>query len=39
MSETDNIHPIFDQLIQRSDREHILGQNAKVLWLMVYRVW
>ena len=29
----DNIHPIFDQLIQRKDRETRLKQKAKVLWL------
>ncbi|MEM1119894.1 MAG: adenylyl-sulfate kinase [Bacteroidota bacterium] len=28
-----NIHPIFDRLLQRSDRELHLGQNSKVLWL------
>ncbi|MEL7021653.1 MAG: adenylyl-sulfate kinase [Bacteroidota bacterium] len=30
---TDNIHPIFDRLLQRTDREQLLGQRAKVLWL------
>jgi len=28
-----NIHPIFDRLLQRADREQRLGQKAKVLWL------
>jgi len=28
-----NIHPIFDRLLQRSDRERRLGQKAKALWL------
>jgi len=28
-----NIHPIFDRLLQRTDREQLLGQRAKVLWL------
>ena len=28
-----NIHPIFDRLVQREDREARLGQRAKVLWL------
>ncbi|GAB5554085.1 MAG: adenylyl-sulfate kinase [Saprospiraceae bacterium] len=28
-----NIHPIFDQLLQRKDREQRLQQNSKVLWL------
>lgn len=30
---TANIHPIFDRLLQRTDREKRLGQKAKVLWL------
>ena len=29
----ENIHPIFDRLLQRTDRETRLGQTAKVLWL------
>lgn len=29
----DNIHPIFDRLLQRSDREQRLSQKSKVLWL------
>ncbi len=29
----ENIHPIFNGLIQRADREKRLGQKAKVLWL------
>lgn len=28
-----NIHPIFDRLLQREDRETRLGQRSKVLWL------
>jgi len=28
-----NIHPIFDRLVQQTDREKRLGQNAKVIWL------
>ncbi len=28
-----NIHPIFDRLLQRSDREKLLQQRSKVLWL------
>lgn len=28
-----NIHPIFDRLLQRADREKRLGQRGKVLWL------
>ncbi len=29
----ENIHPIFDRLLQRADREKRLNQKAKVLWL------
>jgi adenylylsulfate kinase len=29
----DNIHPIFDRILQRTDKEELLGQNARVLWL------
>lgn len=28
-----NIHPIFDKLLQRSDRENRLKQHSKVVWL------
>lgn len=28
-----NIHPIFDRLLQRADREERLKQKAKVIWL------
>ncbi len=28
-----NIHPIFERLLQKEDREKRLGQRAKVLWL------
>ena len=28
-----NIHPIFDRLLKRADREKLLGQKSKVLWL------
>lgn len=30
---TTNIHPIFDRLLQRSDKENRLMQHSKVLWL------
>lgn len=30
---SNNIHPIFDRLLQRSDREQRLNQKSKVLWL------
>lgn len=33
MSIATNIHPIFDRLLQRQDREKRLEQSAKVLWL------
>ncbi|MEL6925734.1 MAG: adenylyl-sulfate kinase, partial [Bacteroidota bacterium] len=33
MTKPDNIHPIFDRLIQRADREQRLQQHSKVLWL------
>lgn len=29
----EHIHPIFNRLIQRSDREQFLQQQSKVLWL------
>ena len=29
----ENIHPIFDRLLQRKDREKRLQQHGKVLWL------
>jgi len=29
----ENIHPIFDRLLQRADRERLLHQRSKVLWL------
>ncbi|MCB0664024.1 MAG: adenylyl-sulfate kinase, partial [Saprospiraceae bacterium] len=28
-----NIHPIFDRLVQKADREERLGQKGCVLWL------
>jgi len=31
-SHTTNIHPIFDRLLQREDREKRLNQHSKVLW-------
>lgn len=30
---TENIHPIFDRLVTRQEREEKLGQKAKVFWL------
>lgn len=29
----DNIHPIFHRLLQRADKEALLKQNARVIWL------
>lgn len=29
---SNNIHPIFDRLIQRADREQFLNQRSKVFW-------
>lgn len=29
----ENIHPIFDRLLQRADRERFLQQRSKVVWL------
>lgn len=29
----ENIHPIFDRLLTRSEREQRLGQSSKVIWL------
>lgn len=29
---TENIHPIFDQLVQRADREKLLNQQSRVFW-------
>lgn len=29
----DNLHPISDRLLKRSDRESLLGQRAKVIWM------
>ena len=29
----ENIHPIFDRLLQRNDKEDLLQQTAKVIWL------
>lgn len=29
----ENIHPIFDRILQQKDKEELLNQNAKVIWL------
>jgi adenylylsulfate kinase len=33
MSHNENIHPTFDRFLQRTDREDMLGQHAKVIWM------
>lgn len=33
MSKTDHIHPIFGDLLQRADKESLLGQRAVTLWM------
>ncbi len=33
MKKNENIHPIFDQLLQRSDKEQLLKQKAVVIWM------
>lgn len=32
MGESTNIHPIFDRLLTREDKEKLLSQRAKVFW-------
>ena len=29
----ENIHPIFDRILQKSDKENLLNQNAAVFWM------
>ena len=33
MTEPTNIHPIFQKLVQRNERENLLKQKAKVIWM------
>ncbi len=33
MSSATNIHPIFHRILQRSDKQHLLKQTARVIWL------
>ncbi len=33
MSHNENIHPTFERFLRREDREDMLGQHAKVIWL------
>ena len=30
---SDNLHPISDRLLKQSDRESLVGQSAKVIWM------
>jgi adenylylsulfate kinase len=30
---TENIHPIFEQILQRADKEKLLGQKGTAIWL------
>lgn len=30
---TNNIHPVFDQILKREDKEKLLRQKSKVIWL------
>ena len=29
----DNLFPIFDEILQREDKEELLNQNSKVIWM------
>jgi len=33
MKKDENIHPVFDRLLRRSDKETLLGQRSVVVWL------
>lgn len=33
MSSATNIHPIFHRILQRTDKEQLLNQTARVIWL------
>lgn len=33
MAQEENIHPVFDHLLQRTDKEKLLGQRSLVVWL------
>lgn len=30
----ENIHPVFDQILNRNDKERLLKQHAKVIWII-----
>lgn len=33
MEKREHIHPVFDKLLQRSDKEQLLGQHALCIWM------
>lgn len=33
MSDLKHIHPVFEKILQRSDKEKLLNQHSKVIWL------
>lgn len=33
MKNQDNIHPVFDKILNRPDKEKLLKQNSRVIWL------
>lgn len=33
MSEQKHIYPVFDRFLQRADKERLLGQRARVVWM------
>jgi adenylylsulfate kinase len=34
MESRENIHPVFDLILNRQDKESLLKQNAKVIWIV-----
>ncbi|MGC9330690.1 MAG: adenylyl-sulfate kinase [Bacteroidales bacterium] len=32
MNHSENIHPVFDQILKREDKEKLLGQKSMVIW-------
>ncbi|MDA3819157.1 MAG: adenylyl-sulfate kinase [Candidatus Delongbacteria bacterium] len=32
MNYSENIHPVFDQILKREDKEKLLGQKSRVIW-------
>jgi adenylylsulfate kinase len=32
MGKAENIHPVFDQILKREDKERLLRQHSKVIW-------